>query len=143
MQPTTIKLIIANDHKLNRHAQQLAICKVPHFQIMGEAVSFTDILEKLKYCRPDILIADDVMLNESLLDYIQALKKLHPTLKIIATSNYDDSKYLIKLKLEVQGLLVGAMISEQEFIKGVEMVSNGENCYWYQYKWQSHSIKAS
>lgn len=132
MQPTTIKLIIANDHKLNRDAQQLAIGKVPHFQIMGEAVSFKDLFEKLQHSNPDILVVDDVMVKESLLDYISALKQLYPTLKILATSNYDDLKYLIKLRFGVQGLLVGGMISEKEFIKGVEMVSNGENCYWDQ-----------
>ena len=130
MQPTTIKILIANDHKLNREAQKLAISKVPHFQLMGEAVSFTDLFEKLKHCKPDIIIADDVMDKENLLDHISALKQLYPTLKIIATSNYDDPKYLTKVRQEVQGLLVGAMISEQEFISGVEMVSKGGSCCW-------------
>ena len=132
MQSTIIKILIANDHKLNRAAQQLAINKVPHFQIMGEAVSFTDLFEKLKHCKPDILIADDVMVKENFLDHISALKQLYPTLKIIATSNYDDPKYLIKLRQEVQGLLVGTMISEQQFVAGLEMVSRGESWYWHQ-----------
>lgn len=136
MQSITIKLLIANDHKLNRDAQQLAIGKVPQFQIIGEAFSFKDLFEKLLHRKPDILITDDVMVKESLLDYISSLKHLYPTLKIITTSNYDDPMYLIKLKKEVHGLLVGGMISEQEFIKGVEMVSNGENCYWDQCKFR-------
>ena len=135
MQQSNVKLVIANDHKLIRDAQKFTFSKMPHFQIIGEAVSFKDLFEKLQHSKPDILIADDLMLNESLLDYIPTLKKLNPNLKIIATSNYDDPKYLIKLRQEVQGLLVGGIISKQEFIKGVEMVSNGENCYWHQYKW--------
>ncbi len=137
MQQSTIKLLIANDHKLYRDAQELAISKVPHFQILGEAVSFSDLFEKLKNCRTDIdiLITDDVMIKESLLDNIQEIKNLYPRLKIIVTSNYNDPHYLIKIRQETHGLLVGGMITAEEFIKGIEMVSKGENCYWHQYIW--------
>lgn len=135
MQQSTIKLLIVNDQKLYRDAQELAINQVPHFEIIGVAVSFTDLFKKLKHCTPDILIADDVMLKENLLDYIQEIKALYPGLKIIATSNYNDPHYLMKLKQVTQGLLVGGMITAEEFIKGIEMVSNGENCYWHQYIW--------
>ena len=135
MQQSTIKLLIANDQKLYRDAQKLAISKVPYFQVLEVAISFSDLFEKLKNCSPDILITDDVMLQESLLDYIQEIKNLYPGLKIIVTSNYNDPNYLIKIRQETHGLLVGGMITAEEFIKGIEMVSNEKNCYWHQYIW--------
>ena len=137
MQQPTIKLLIANDQQLYRNAQELAISKVPHLQIIGVAVSFKDLFEKLRRCCPSILIADDVMFNEKLLDYILAIKILYPALKIIATSNYDDPNYLMKLRHVAHGLLVGGAITAEEFTKAIEMVSNGENCYWHQYMWHN------
>ena len=95
----------------------------PHVQIIGEAVSFAEVLDMLPQFKVDILMIDDAMPDRRLLKIIPSIKEQNTSLKIIINSmlnadHDDESREIMKL---ADGW-VSFNSTEQDFIDTVENV---------------------
>jgi two-component system, chemotaxis family, protein-glutamate methylesterase/glutaminase len=80
-------LIIADDSELIRTELKRILKGEPEIQLLGEAVSFQDAIDKVADLRPDVLLLDLHMPDDRVLtlDYIQSQLQAHPV-KIVAMS---------------------------------------------------------
>ncbi len=131
MEKCQIKLFLANDNKTLREGIRLAFKEhAPHIQIVEEANSFQDLLNKLPVTKFDILISDDIMNGENILTYLPGIREQYPDLKIILNSIFtEEVPHLEKAREWINGW-VSFSLEPENFVQAVETVKNGGKYYF-------------
>ena len=131
MEKNTIKILLANDHKIVRKGIRLAFEEfAPHIQIIEEAENFQDLLLKLSDTEFDVLMSDDIMHGENIVTYLPGIKKQYPDLKIILNSIFtEEVSHLEKAKEFSKGWLSFASEPE-DYVEAVETVYDGGYYYF-------------
>lgn len=89
--PSTINVVIADDHPLVRSGVRSLLKTLPAAQVIAEVGSGTELLELLQSVQPEIVITD---LSMPGMDGITALKEIctrHPNVKVIVLSMHDSA----------------------------------------------------
>ena len=89
-----IKLFIADDHPLLRIGLRLAFESIDTITIVGESDNGFDTIEKIQKTTPDVALIDIDMPGLSGIPAIRVLRKVMPTMKILALSTYNDTNYI-------------------------------------------------
>lgn len=84
------RVVIADDHKLLRHAVRDILGKTPSYEIVGEASNAEEAIKVVAKERPDILILDLGLPLRSGLDVILELRRAKLDVKIVVLSMYED-----------------------------------------------------
>lgn len=85
-----IKIIITEDMPLFRSGIVSAMAKKDDIDIIGEAVNGQDLLDKLEYLHPDIILLNIQMPVLDGLDTLPILKNKYPAIKVIILSYLND-----------------------------------------------------
>lgn len=124
-QTAITKVLLADDHKLLRHAVRGILETTTNFSIVAETGTADDTLKLLQHHSPDILILDIGLPQRSGLDVLHEIKRLGLTTKIVILSMYDDEQIV------QQSLLAGADgyllkdFSPDEFLSALNKVMHG------------------
>ena len=89
-----IKIIIAEDQGLIRHALASLLKRIDGFEVIGSAGNGMEVLKQLETLRPDIILMDIKMPR---MNGIEATKKINekmPWIKIIGLSMYDHPTFI-------------------------------------------------
>jgi DNA-binding NarL/FixJ family response regulator len=97
LDPGTIKLSIADDHKIFRDGIKMALKHHTHLKVLWEADDGKDMMHKLKIKLPDVLLMDIRMPKVDGINAIQMIRKEYEQLKIIIISMYDDKEIITKM----------------------------------------------
>jgi DNA-binding NarL/FixJ family response regulator len=95
----SIKILIADDHKLFREGLITLLTESSEIEIIGQAENGKQAIEKAKKLNPDILIIDIGMPVISGIEATSILKSEMPGLKIIALTMHSE-KHFVKGMLE-------------------------------------------
>jgi len=122
----TIKVVIADDHNLLRHAVRGILETESRYLIVGEASTAEQAIALVEKEHPDILILDLGLPQRSGMDVIHELKgkKIHT--KIVILSMYDDE---IKVKQALASGSDGYLLkdfSPDEFLIAMNSVVSGK-----------------
>lgn len=93
----SIKLAIADDHKIFREGLKAILEDQPSFQIIIEAGNGRDLIGFLESKTPDVVLMDIKM---PVMDGMQATAYLHehfPGVKVLALSMYHEDKYIVDM----------------------------------------------
>lgn len=91
-EPSTLRVLVVDDHELTRLTLKLALASQENIQIVGLASNGKEALEMVKRYHPDVIVLDlqmPVMDGWSASDQI---KKIAPNTRIIAYSSVEDTK---------------------------------------------------
>lgn len=91
-----IKIIITDDHQLYRAGVIKSLVSKTNVQFIAAAENGADLLEKLEYLEPDIIIMG---INMPVMDGLTALpilKQKYPSIKIIMLTMYEDATIICK-----------------------------------------------
>lgn len=97
-----IRILLADDHTLFRQGVRKLLAAEPEIEIIGEAATGGDALEKAAQLRPDIVLLDIGMPGLSSFEAARQIRRQRPETKILFLTMYDDEDYLI------EGMSVGA-----------------------------------
>ena len=92
-----IKIIITDDHELFRRGVKTALSGKERISIIGEAENGKDLLQKLEYLNPDIVLLDIQMPVMDGLTVLPILREKYPKLKVIVISMHNDSSVVCKM----------------------------------------------
>ena len=107
MKSKTIRIIIADDHKLIREGIKKLLSFNEDVKIIGEASNGNETLELVSFLKPDILILDLNMPIKSGLQVLQEVKESNPSVKVILLTINDDPQSLEKaLNLGADGYIL-------------------------------------
>jgi DNA-binding NarL/FixJ family response regulator len=93
----TINIAIADDHKIFRDGIKLALAQQKDLKIIWEAEDGREMMDKIAYRKPDILLMDISMPVLNGVNALLLIKKQFESVKIIVLSMYDDQQMISRM----------------------------------------------
>jgi DNA-binding NarL/FixJ family response regulator len=90
----TIKVLIADDHQLFREGLTNLLADAADIEVIAQAENGQEVLEKVRFSKPDIVLMDIGMPLLNGIDTTMALRKEFPDIKTIALSMHDEKTYI-------------------------------------------------
>lgn len=122
----TIKIILADDHKVLREGLKSLLNQHNDIQVIGEAADGHEAIKLTKELSPDIVILDIGMPNMNGIQAAQHIIAAAPATKILALSMHEDHQFVMKM---LQAGASGYMLKDcafEELISAVKTISNGK-----------------
>ena len=122
-----VKIMIADDHSMVREGLKSLLELDGDIQVIEEAVDGEDCLEKLKTCKPDVLLLDINMPKKNGLEVLQCINKSNLKVKVLVLTVHNEVEYLIKaVDIGVDGYILKDSESA-ELKKAIFTVAEGES----------------
>lgn len=122
-----VTIMIADDHSMVREGLKSLLELDGDIQVIEEAVDGEDCLEKLKTCKPDVLLLDINMPKKNGLEVLQCINKSNLKVKVLVLTVHNEVEYLIKaVDIGVDGYILKDSESA-ELKKAIFAITKGEN----------------
>lgn len=96
--PQLIRIALAEDHHVVRTAVASLLSRHAEFEVVGEiAEGGAQLLDAINSLQPDLLLLDAHMPGHDVVQDVNKLLQLHPSLKILVLSAYDRREYVLGL----------------------------------------------
>ena len=120
-----IKILIADDHPIVREGLKRIFAREPHMDVVAEAQSGRDVLDKIEREELDIILLDINMPGPNWLEVLKELKSRKPKVPVIILSMHKEEEYIVRaLKTGASGYLTKESVMD-ELIQAVRKVSQG------------------
>jgi two-component system response regulator NreC len=125
MEPT--RILIADDHAVLRSGLRLLLDAQPDFEVVGEASTGEETVERAIALRPDILLLDIAMPDLNGLEAARCIRQQAPEVRIIVLTMYDDEAYLRQfLEMGAAGYVL-KKAADTELAAAIRAVHRGES----------------
>lgn len=88
-----MEILVVDDHELVRMGIVRMLDDVAGFNVIGEAKSGEEAITKCRDLKPDVVLMDVKMPGIGGIEATKKMLAIHPNVKIIAVTAYDDSLY--------------------------------------------------
>ncbi|MBX9689855.1 MAG: response regulator transcription factor [Candidatus Obscuribacterales bacterium] len=89
-----IRVLIADDHGILREALRSFLQRQAEFEVVGEASTGTEVLEKCNALNPDIVIMDISMPSMNGIECAQVLRDKNPQVRVLTLTSFEDEEHL-------------------------------------------------
>lgn len=114
--PEKIRILVVDDYTLVREgfARMLELC--PDFEVVGQASSAQEALERCRLLQPDIVLMDIKLPQINGIEATRMIKEKWPHIEIVILSMYDEDEYVMEaVKAGASGYLLKDVTHEQLF----------------------------
>jgi DNA-binding NarL/FixJ family response regulator len=119
------RVVIADDHNLFRQGMRNLLSHEPDIEVVGEASNGNEAVQMAESVRPDLILMDVSMPGLSSFEATRQLKRVHPEIKILFLTMYDDEDYLLEsMQAGASGYILKDSPTEQ-LLSGIRDVQNG------------------
>lgn len=111
-----IRILVVDDYTLVREgfARMLELC--PDFEVVGQASSAQEALERCRLLQPDIVLMDIKLPQINGIEATRMIKEKWPHVEIVILSMYDEDEYVMEaVKAGASGYLLKDVTHEQLF----------------------------
>jgi len=123
---TKIRLLLADDHAIVRRGLQLFLKTQPDFELVGEAATGQEVLERVAELQPDIVLMDLHMPVVNGIEATRQIKASHPAVKVIVLTSFSDHDHVLPaVKAGAKGYLLKD-IEPDELAKSIRQVYAGK-----------------
>jgi len=110
----SVRIILADDHKIVREGLRALIEKRPGFEVIAEAEDGRTTVKLTKELSPDIVIMDIAMPDMNGIEATRRIIEQVPNVKVIALSMHSDIRFVVEmLKAGASGYLLKDCASEE------------------------------
>ncbi|MCW5823281.1 MAG: protein kinase [Cyanobacteria bacterium TGS_CYA1] len=103
---SVIRLLIAEDHEVVRLGLKLSLQGFDDLQVVGEAASGTDVLDKAARLKPDVIVMDVGLPGMDGISATNQIKKLSNSKVLILSSHTDENTIMAAFKAGADGYCV-------------------------------------
>lgn len=122
----TIRILIADDHKMVRRGLQLFLTSQRDIQIVGEASTGQEALEMAASLAPDIVLMDIHMPVMGGIEATQRLAASHPKVKVLILTSFTDQDHALPaIRAGAKGYLLKDL-EPDELVQAVRRVHEGK-----------------
>jgi two-component system, NarL family, response regulator DevR len=126
---TAIRIMLVDDHNVVRIGLASLFGTVPHFTVVGEAVSAAAAVAEARRTQPDIVIMDVRLPDDSGVVACREIRSFRPQTRVImltsySTSDSDEDAVLDSILAGAAGYLL-KQIEPTRLIEAVDEVANG------------------
>jgi DNA-binding NarL/FixJ family response regulator len=120
-----IHILLVDDHPIVREGLRAVLEVQPDFQVIGEAGSGMEAVDRILQLRPDVILLDLQMPDIDGVEVLQQIKAQQPEAKVIVFTAFDtDERILSAVQAGAQGyLLKGA--PREELFNAIRVVHAG------------------
>ncbi len=122
-----IRILVADDHPIVRDGLIAILNTQPDFEVIGEAATGPQTVERVTTLRPDVVLLDLEMPEIDGVEALRQLREVSPDARIIVFTAFDtDERILGAVRAGARGyLLKGA--PREEIFKAIRVVHAGES----------------
>lgn len=91
-----INVLLVDDHLVVREGLRTILSSEPGFNVVGEASSGEEALDKVGELRPHIVLMDISMPGMGGIEATRLIKKEHPTIAVVILTMYDSEVYVLE-----------------------------------------------
>ncbi|MDF3833414.1 response regulator transcription factor [Cupriavidus basilensis] len=91
-----IPVMIADDHAVVRDGLRHILGRSGGFDVVGEAVNGTEVLQMARDCKPRVILLDLSMPGRSGLELIKQLRLEQPALRILVLTMHAEEQYVVR-----------------------------------------------
>jgi len=103
----SIRILLADDHKIIREGLKSLIDKQPDMQVVGEADNGRETVRLARELKPDVIVMDISMPDLNGIDATRQILSETPDVKVIALSMHTDKRFVVRmLKAGASGYLL-------------------------------------
>ena len=88
----TVRILLADDHKVVRHGTRALLSKMPEWEIIGEVDNGRDAVSLTEKLKPDIVILDIGMPQLNGLDATRQIKKISPETEVLIFTAHESEE---------------------------------------------------
>ncbi len=119
-------VLVVDDHPLVRQGVRSLLSNHPELEVVGEAATADEAVERFRTLRPDVTLLDIRLGEDSGLDVLDALLEERPGARVLVVSSFDDDEYVTRsLRAGALGYVLKAD-SPQVLVSAVHAVASGE-----------------
>ena len=122
----SIKILIADDHKMMRDGLKAMLDNERDLQVIAESETGIETIQKTKEFKPDIAILDVVMPELNGIETARVLSVEVPNTKIIALSMHSDRQFVIEMLRAGASGFVLKQAAFEELTNAIRTVSQGK-----------------
>jgi len=123
--PKRIRVLAVDDHPLLREGIAALIANQPDIELVGEASSGHEAIEKVRSLRPDVTLMDLQMPGMSGMDAIIAIRSEHPAARIVVLTTYGgDALAERALKAGAQAYVLKGLV-RKDLLETIRVVHAG------------------
>ncbi|MBY0490590.1 MAG: response regulator transcription factor [Gemmatimonadaceae bacterium] len=112
--PARIRVLIADDHALVREGLRYVLDADPNIEVVAEASNGRAAVDLAVQHRPDVIVLDITMPEETGLKAAERLRELLPTAKILLLSMHDQGEYVREgMRIGTNGYLLKDSAGEE------------------------------
>jgi DNA-binding NarL/FixJ family response regulator len=122
-----LKIILVDDHEVVRIGLKTLLSRYPEFEIIDEAGTGKDALEKTFRLKPDVTLLDIRLPDQSGIDVCRAITTQQPHTKVVMLTSYAEDDLLFDAIVAGASGYVLKQIGSGELVRALEAVGRGES----------------
>lgn len=121
-----IRILLADDHSVVRQGFRLILDAQKSMEVIGEASTGREAVEKVDELQPDVVVMDVAMPELNGIEATRRIMQANPRTRILALSMHKDAVYVREiLRAGARGYLLKDAI-DSDLVKAVEHVASGD-----------------
>ena len=122
----TLRILIAEDHPLFRKGMISLLSSVAHFEVVGEAKTGEEAVERAAELEPDVVLMDLKMPKLNGIEATRRILQHNPSVHILVVTLFeDDDSLFMALKAGARGYVLKDA-EEEEMVDAIRAVGRGE-----------------
>jgi two-component system, NarL family, response regulator NreC len=121
----SVRILIVDDHAVVRAGLRLLVDAEDDLEAVGEAGSGRDAIFQARALKPDVILLDVVMPDQSGLDVLPTLVHENPETKVLVLSMQDDPQYVRQAFAAGASGYVLKEAADSEVVSAIRDVANG------------------
>ena len=121
-----IKLILADDHLVVRSGLRMLLEARPDFEIVGEAETGVEAVEKVNALQPDVVLMDIQMPDMGGIEATRQIKKAHANTAVLALTMHEDDQYFFEMLQAGASGYVPKRAAPDELVSAIYTVHRGD-----------------
>lgn len=120
------RILLVDDHEIVRLGLKALLDRNPNFEVVAEAGTARDAIEKVNSLSPDVVVMDIRLPGGSGIEACQEITLKNPDVKVIMLTSYAEDEMLFSAIRAGAAGYVLKQIGGEDLVKAIEAVGRGE-----------------
>jgi two-component system response regulator DevR len=120
------RILLVDDHEVVREGLKAILEGHPNFEVVAEAATARDAVEKTRTHKPDVVVMDIRLKGGSGIEACQEITSQFPNVKVIMLTSYAEDEMLFSAIRAGAAGYVLKLIGGDELVRAIEAVGRGE-----------------
>jgi two-component system, NarL family, response regulator DevR len=122
-----MKILLVDDHEVVRLGLKALLSRNPQFQVVAEAGSASEALDKVARYKPDVVVMDIRLPGKSGIEATRDIVKNYPATKVIMLTSYAEDELLFDAIGAGASGYVLKQIGSGKLVEALETIGRGES----------------